>query len=301
MNGSRSALLEYARLLIGDDEEGLMPERFARVDWVQHDVPVQSVQHHLSELEPPPPIQEEEPEEVPSIDAAAIEAEIAMRVAEAETRAQSAIDAAIAEANRWRAEMLAHETDGFNEGFTRGYEEGQLQGKQDGEASVQAAMQPLIDSLTAMVQQAIVEPRQAILDAQDGLARLSIAVARALIGSAFDMEPSLLARRLTSLLERLSDVTTAVVRLHPADLALVQPVWLAQATAYGWSESAPRLLGDDTLTRGSCVIESRTHYLDARLETLLGEVSQLFTTVSAEQDTNEQQNVDEQIPRQAAA
>src|SRR5579884_597702 len=202
------------------------------------------------------------------------------RRADAEARFAAELAAAQAEIEHWRAHVQSAEAEARERGFADGYSEGMARGRDEGAADVRAEAQSSLERLAALAERSVIDMRAALAATRDMLAQLSVEIAQTLVGEALRVDPSLLAHRIVALLERLSDVTTATVRLHPTDLALMQQHWPELARAYGWGEQGPRLLGDDTVSAGGCVIEARTHYLDARLETLTDLVREMFAAVS---------------------
>jgi flagellar assembly protein FliH len=265
-----------------------MTQPGARSEWIQHDPEhVQRVAEYLPhlwrEIAPPSlgaPAPPAPADDAPAPDA--LEAATALtqaRLAEAEARFAAELAAVRAESEQWRAHALAVEAEARAQGFAAGYAEGERQGRSDGATAIRAEEQASLACLAALADAGVVEMQAALMAAHETLAALGIAIARAIVGEAFALDPSLLARRITRLLERLSDVTTATVRLHPTDLAVVQPHWPDLAQTYGWGEQGPRLLGDDAVTPGGCVVEARTHYLDAQIETLCDMVRETFAAL----------------------
>ena len=266
-----------------------MTQPGTRADWIQHDSEhVHRVKDYLPHLwremvtpttaaasSPPPP--DGTP---PPIAPAVVEQSAQVRLAEAEARFAAELAAVRVESEQWRGHAFAVEAEARAQGYAAGHAEGERQGRGAGEAAVRAEAQQTLTRLATLADDSVVTLRAALKASHETLATLSVAIARAIIGEAFALDPALLARRIVKLLESLSDVTTATVRLHPADLALVQEHWPGLVQTYGWGEQGPRLLGDDAMTPSGCVIEARTHYLDARIETLCELVQTTFATVA---------------------
>jgi flagellar assembly protein FliH len=199
---------------------------------------------------------------------------------DAEARFTAELAAAQAEIERWRTHALTVEAEAKAQGFAAGHAEGMAQGRSEGLAATRAEAQTSLDRLASLAEQSVIDMRGSLAATRDMLAQLSVEIARTLAGEALRVDPSLLAHRIVALLERMNDVTTATVRLHPTDLALMQQHWPELAHAYGWGDQGPRLLGDDTVSPGGCVIEARTHYLDARQETLSDLVRETFAALA---------------------
>ncbi|HKD74254.1 MAG TPA: FliH/SctL family protein, partial [Ktedonobacterales bacterium] len=194
---------------------------------------------------------------VPPVESFASQQKAEKGIAEAEARFAAELAAAHAEIERWRTHALTVEAEAKAQGFAAGHAEGFAQGRNEGTTAAHAEAQTSLDRLAALAERSVIDLRSSLGATRDLLAQLSVEVARTLVGEALRVDPSLLAHRIVALLERLSDVTTATVRLHPADLVLMQQHWPELAHAYGWGDQGPRLLGDDTISPGGCLIEAR--------------------------------------------
>lgn len=262
-----------------------MAHRVSRAGWVQHGR-VCTAAAELPQLEDLPPPEEDlaggefMPEEVHAR-LAAVEHEAHARIAAAQAQAEARIAEALAEAERWRQHALATEADAAQRGFNAGYADGAQQGRAEAEAAVRAENRALVAQLTALAKHARTDLRAGIRAAQAGLADLSLAVARAVIAEAVRIEPDLLARRINRLLEEVGDATTAVVRVGPADFAALQPLWPLATRARRNGERGPRIVADDTLAPGDCIIEGHTRYFDARLTPLFAVVQETFAALPA--------------------
>ena len=96
-------------------------------------------------------------------------------------------------------------------------------------------------------------------------------VAAELLGSTLQAEPEKIASLLRPHLARMRRAQQLLLRLHPADHAVLQqqPELLAQLRGQHQLDGRLELRSDASLTRGGCVIESNLGELDARVETRL--------------------------------
>ncbi len=209
----------------------------------------------------------------------ALEADAARRVAEIEARAASDRATAQIEILRWRGHAQAVEAEARARGHAEGYAAGASDGRRDAQEAVRVEARASLDLLAQLAGAARVDLRSAITQAQATLADLSQSIAAAIIGEAFVTDQTLMARRIAALLDRLADGATATVRLHPADLDLINQHWSTLAPARGWRDAGPRFVADAGIAPGGCVIEARAHYLDARIETLSALVRDAFTAI----------------------
>jgi flagellar assembly protein FliH len=261
-----------------------MAQRVTRAGWVQHrGTQVAATVPQLPQLDDLPleeavPAAEVLPGELhPHVLHARAEAEA--RLAQVTAEAEARLAQAIAEAERWRDHALATEADAQARGFAAGYADGMAQGRAAGEATAQEEMRAQVAQIAVLAKAARMELRAGIRAARDELAALCVAVARATIGEALRSDPDLLARRVALLLDEIGDATTAVVRVHPDDLPGLQAHWPAAARARRSGERGLRLVGDDSLAPGDCIVEGHTRSFDARLAPMLDRVATAFAAL----------------------
>jgi flagellar assembly protein FliH len=215
------------------------------------------------------------------LDAALREAELEGRIAAIEAQAHAQIAAAQAEAEQWRRHALQSESEGYSRGFTAGYNDGVQQGQAEGAAAVKAEARAQIDQIMALTKTARIETRGAMLATREQLVQLSSEIARAIIGEALRIDSDLLSRRVAHLLDAIGESATAIVRVAPADLPALQPYWSAATRARRLGERGPRVVADESLAPGDCIVEGTIRYLDARLEPLFTRVAEAFAAVPA--------------------
>jgi flagellar biosynthesis/type III secretory pathway protein FliH len=267
-----------------------MAQHVARAEWVQHgQVQVRDAAARLPELEELPPIEDDLAVGSEALGEdwharlIAVEHAAHARLAEAQAHADAQIAEAKAEAERWQQHALASESEGYARGFTAGYADGAQQGKTEGEAAVKAETRALVHQLTTLTKHARTEMRSGIHAAQEGLATLSLEIARAVIGEALRADPALLARRIDALLAQVGDTAIAVVRVCPEDHVALQSVWPAATRARRTGEHGPRIVADASLAPGDCIVEGHTRYFDARLEPLFAAVVAAFAAIPPEE------------------
>ncbi|MEO8810719.1 MAG: FliH/SctL family protein [Rhodanobacter sp.] len=144
-------------------------------------------------------------------------------------------------------------------------DEGYAAGMAEGRAAAQQQSQQRMAELDALYHSAA-RPLQLLDDqAAQELAQLATVVARRVIMHELTIMPGLIAGIVRQAADALPLATRELrVHLHPDDLALVQEL--------GTAERHWQLLGDSTLVRGDCRLESARSRLDARLETRLGAI-----------------------------
>ncbi len=97
---------------------------------------------------------------------------------------------------------------------------------------------------------------------------LALALAEKILGTALEVDPSLVASVVTGALRRVVDREGVVLDVNPADVELVRAATDRIASELG---ALPRLevAGERRVGRGGCVVRTREGEIDARLETQL--------------------------------
>lgn len=146
------------------------------------------------------------------------------------------------------------------EGYQRGHEEGHAAGLAQAQGEMrrlQAQIEGLLDSFSRPLAQ---------LDAeiQAVLSELAVQVAGVLVGRAYEADPALLAELVEEALRATGSATReAEVRMHPDDIAAVQPL-LANSEL-----PRARLAPDSSLARGDVRVHTESLRLDGTLATRL--------------------------------
>jgi flagellar biosynthesis/type III secretory pathway protein FliH len=159
-----------------------------------------------------------------------------------------------AEAARRRATLGALE----EEARRRGHAEGLAAGRE-------AALAEMTDVLVA----ARADAEEVRRSSRDAAAKLGRRMAEKIVGRTLELHPTLLAEMAAAALAA-SRVRSGpvVLRVHPEDVAIVEqerPRLVARLAA----SVELRMVGDATVGRHGCVVESPTGRLDARLEAQL--------------------------------
>lgn len=151
---------------------------------------------------------------------------------------------------------------GLADGSTQGQAEGKKQGLAEGEALIReqlAQLQGLISQLQQPLQQLDQQVEQACLD-------LAVAMAQAVIGVEVKTNPQVILQSLRDAVEALPfQPHQLVIKLHPADLAIVQMHFSAEEI----SQRQWQLLAEPSLEPGDCWVSSEVSSVDRRIKTRL--------------------------------
>ncbi|THF64163.1 flagellar assembly protein FliH [Pseudothauera rhizosphaerae] len=151
----------------------------------------------------------------------------------------------------------AGHAEGRTEGYAAGLEEGRKAGYDEGRAQAQAEAERFaglvgeLDAAFATLDQGVAEE----------LMGLALALTRKMVRETFASRPESVIDTLRAALQELPQNDTRI-RLHPDDAALVRD-YLGDQLAHG----GHRLLEDDTVTRGGCLVEAGGTQIDATVET----------------------------------
>lgn len=102
--------------------------------------------------------------------------------------------------------------------------------------------------------------------------QLSLAIARKILHREAQMDPLLLTGMVHVALEKLDAGTLVRLRAHPDDVAF----WANYFSQPSGARPSPELIGDASLQRGECLLESEVGSTQMSLETQLKEIEQGF-------------------------
>jgi flagellar assembly protein FliH len=149
------------------------------------------------------------------------------------------------------------------EAFAKGYEQGERAGLEAGGKRADAMLRRLAQTLDQLGDLR----RTMIRETERQMVELALAIARRVVRREVALDQNLTLSMARLALERLGERTAATVRLHPDDLA---------ATAAGrseWNGSHVTVVGDASVSRGGCRIESDFGSVDASIDAQFREVA----------------------------
>lgn len=162
---------------------------------------------------------------------------------------------------------------GYETGYQQGFDEGRLAGKEAGETEAKVVAEQLQQELSVRWQQLFEHMRQPALQINEGVERqlvtMTATLAQAICMHEVQTNHAVIQKVLEHAVEELTEQAAQVkVALHPDDLELICQRWNEQEREeMGW-----RLLADETLTRGGCVVTSPVTKVDATLESRINDV-----------------------------
>lgn len=167
-----------------------------------------------------------------------------------------AVEARLAELER-QAELRAREA--FQQGEAEGYQKARSEYEQALKQTVAAAAE--LASLKSRLRR----------EAESDLVRLSIAIARRILGREISVDPTALAGVVKAALEKLDASELRRMRLHPADADLMRK----QPFVFG-AGAGIEITADSTLPRGALILETARGQWDVSVESQLAEIERGF-------------------------
>lgn len=157
---------------------------------------------------------------------------------------------------------------GLEEGTARGLEEGTARGREEFASACASAAAAARDLLNL---------REKVLrESEQDLLRLSVAIAEKIIRRQIGLDREIVENVVTEALGCVSQRDQLVVRLNPADHALLK-AGSSELLADLLNERKVTLLPDEEVTSAGCIVETEMGIVDARIESQLEEiVSRLF-------------------------
>lgn len=157
----------------------------------------------------------------------------------------------------------AGEAEGRREGHAQGHAEGYAQGRTEGLAAGLAAASAHAEQLRALAASLPAALRRADSELADAVLTLALDVARQVVHRTLRAEPEWVLPLVQDLLHAEPALQGEPrLLLHPEDVALVKNSLGNELQSAGW-----QVRPDETMSRGSCRVQSATGERDASLET----------------------------------
>ena len=152
------------------------------------------------------------------------------------------------------------------------FENGVLEGERRARAAYE---KPLADAATAIISalEAFRKERAEYFSrVEPEVVQLALAIARKILHREAQMDPLLLAGMVHVALDKVDSGTRVRMRAHPTDIAF----WAEYFSHTEVSQPAPETIGDSSLQRGECALETEVGSTHISLETQLKEIEQGF-------------------------
>ncbi|MCB0210004.1 MAG: hypothetical protein KDJ52_11770 [Anaerolineae bacterium] len=212
------------------------------------------------------PILRDSPEPIESIETPVDPTEVDLQeeasnlIAEAQTHVEMMLNQAEIKIERWKEEAQKE-----------GWETGYTQAKQD----VEAKLAESLITVRNLAQAAIDAKSQFLKDSEAEIERLTIAIARKIIGKELTVNPKAISDIVVQAIE-VADIQGACsIKVNPHDHEILEPLWDA-IPSFQSPDNAWQLLADKRVGRGGCMIEVNGGVVNAQIESQLAEVANAF-------------------------
>ncbi len=193
----------------------------------------------------------------------------------AKAKAEAARIMTEAEQERPRIQSRA-QREGYETGFREGQEAGLAAGREEalGRWSEQFAREQgqLIEDLRRAVQDIEVQKQDLLVTAENDLLDFALAVATKLTFAIGLMYREAATENLRRAIRLVGGQTSLLVRVHPADLETMK-VFAPSVLGGVQAAEAVKIIADDSLSPGGCIVQNEKTSVDASLETQVAEVA----------------------------
>jgi len=175
------------------------------------------------------------------------------------------------------------------------YDEGLAQGKQQALAEAREEARRLLESVEKVVRAIRQTEQRWAAQAEKNVIRLSLRIARAVLGREAQTDQALLRESVRKALEKFTERSPLVVRLHPDDKA----AWSSLAEELQGAYAPLRqieVVADKAVERGGCVVESEEKTVDATPTAQLDAIEEELLSRLARGDLHPRKEANEPSP-----
>ena len=163
-----------------------------------------------------------------------------------------------------------------NEGFQAGFSEGLIKA----EEQLVQQYKDLIGSAEALLQEAYQMKEQIILESEEKVIELSVAIAEKIIKKELESAPDLVKEMTKDLLKNIKEYEKISVYVSPDNLAYLQSAREELAAELN-GQVELMILPDPTIKSGGCLIKTSFGAFDANIDTQLAEVKKILLNTFA--------------------
>ena len=194
------------------------------------------------------------------------------QAAELTEEAAAELERAREEGERLKAEALGEVEKIRDEAQAAGHLAGYDAGYAEGTAKADQETAEKVAHVTRLAISAAVDRRELLHNAEAEVVRLATRIAAKVIQRELATDPSIVHRMAEAALRHVAADGLVRLRVNPEDLTELKSYW---ERAHGMSEAdrTYEIVGDDAISRGGIVIETRAGSVDAQIETQLAEIA----------------------------
>ncbi|MBP1930788.1 FliH/SctL family protein [Ammoniphilus resinae] len=180
--------------------------------------------------------------------------------------------------NEKQQEVQKIEDEAQRQGYKIGFEEG----KQEGYTAAEQEYQGKLTQITGLLEQAFEQKEQIIEEAEPFLLRLSMEIARKVIGQELQTHPETIVEMVRQMITRTKEREQISVHVNPEQFAYVQDQ-RQQLRAIVDERAELKIVPDPTVTTSGCIIRTSQGSLDARIETQLSEIREALIRLTGDE------------------
>src|SRR5262249_41175662 len=143
------------------------------------------------------------------------------------------------------------------EAFASGYAQGEKAGFEAGGRRAEA----MLRRLAATIEELTTLRKSMIAQAEREMVQLALAIARRVVQPEVTIHRDLVMTIARIALDRLGGQTSATIRLHPDDYAVV-----VESHGEDWAGLRVKVVADDGVSRGGCKVESDVGFIDGSID-----------------------------------
>ena len=155
------------------------------------------------------------------------------------------------------------------EGYQRGEREGSAKARSEAEAEMIGAAAREQERVTQTIEEFAESKRMYFAEIEGQVVRLALAIAARVLHRETQMDALVMAGAVRVALDKLADRSGVTLRTAVADVAAWQRMFVAV-------DDAPRVMGDVTLARGECILETAMGTVELGVQTQLEEIENGF-------------------------
>ncbi|HWB19052.1 MAG TPA: FliH/SctL family protein [Phycisphaerales bacterium] len=208
---------------------------------------------------------------------------------QAKQTANELVAKAQAEANRL---VSSADGRGYAEGFQRGEAAGRIAGEQAAREEVKKAFSERLEELSekwlAALERWEGERRDMYLEAKEDVARFAVEVARKVVRRKVESDSMIVQDQVAGALSALNRPTALTIRVNPDERKVIEEVMPKLKAGLETCEHI-RLVDDERVGKGGCIVQTTGGAVDARIETQMDRIAEAIVTGTLNTESGEAQ------------
>jgi len=160
---------------------------------------------------------------------------------------------------------------GFEEGYQKGIQEGHVKGRQQGLDTAREMIEEAVE-----IKQGALEAKERIVkEAEEEIIRIVMEIARKIVGEQLKTDREAILGPVKKALEKCAFSAGVIMKVSPEDYDVVE---LSKSKLMAEIEgiSQIEIIAEDTLSQGSCLLETDAGFINSSLEVQLDRIEEAF-------------------------